>query len=115
MFLATTTVSIFRDSDADDRNVFGDETETGTTPITTAVPASVVEDRQDRFGLADLRQEKVEYCILRMALNVDVREGDRLHDERANQWHQVVGLSRPQSPTGLGSIRVATKRIGTQA
>lgn len=116
--IATTTVDIYRDADADApeseqiRNPYGDEIETdatptnGTeTPVYIDVPASIIEKsqrvRDDSGGLRPVR-----YVVGRVHSGVDVRERDRLHDHRDGAWYSVEGVAQPQSPMMTLDVRL---------
>lgn len=112
MFLPTTRVDIYRDTDDTDVNVFGDETETGTRPIYQNVPASITEASQTRFSAVDLRLEKVEEFAVRLASHAAVREGDRLQDLQDRSWYRITGISDQRSLVSGNSRRMLCKRVG---
>jgi hypothetical protein len=110
--IPTTTVTLYPCA-SQELNEYGDEVE-GTTPTATCVPAAVVEDSQQRFAPADLRAELVEQFTIRVPSDTKVREGDRLVDNRTGATYQVHGVSKPQGLVVAPSIRLTTRRVGTQ-
>lgn len=54
----------------------------------------------------------VRFIIGRFYPGVDVRDGDRLQDERTAIIYQVDGVTRPQSPVGTPDVRVEIRQLG---
>lgn len=103
---ATTVVELWRDTDPDDSDGYGDDTETGTDPLYTGIPASIIEQSQRAPdpGSGDL--VNVAALVGRVGSLVDVREGDRLHDPATDEWYAVQRVHHPQSP-----VMVLDKRL----
>lgn len=113
MFLASTTVAVYRDSDTTDVNVFGDPTETGAAvPFLSSVPVSVAEVKEDRGAPADLTNDVVRHTVMRVAQRWGIREGDRLRDDRTGDWYQVHAVRTPQPFAGVPPCTLTCKRIG---
>lgn len=113
MVFPTTTLDWYSGQENTEVDEYGDEQE-GTTPRCRALPASVVEDGQQRFAPADLRAELVEQFTIRLHGTVDVREGDRLVDNTTGATYQVHGVSKPQGMVGFPTTRLITRRVGVQ-
>lgn len=111
-FVPTTTVDVWRDTDSDDENVFGDPTETGSTPLYTGVPASVVMSGFSRSTLTDLSEDRVLTYTVRVAQRWGIREGDRLRDNRVDRQYVVAETSYPPSLVGQPSARLVCTRVG---
>lgn len=113
MFLPTTTVDLHRDADPADADVFGDPTETGTTPLAEDVPASVVMSSFSRSTLADLSEDRVITWTVRLARRWGVRSGDRVYDRQTGAWYLVGEVSTPPSLAGAPSSRLVCTQVGT--
>lgn len=106
-FIPSTTVSVLRSVSA--QNAWGDDVDTNT-PIATGLPAAVVEDKQRSYLASEQRGGVVEYFAIRFRPGTDVREGDRLLDERSTAIYQVDTVSIPQSFVGIPDVRCMTRR-----
>lgn len=96
---ATTVVDIFRDADDTDADQYGDETETGTDPLTSGVPASIIEQTRRAPDTTSGDLVPVSALVGRVGGDVDVRKGDRLRD-RDGAFYAVLSVRQPQSPIG---------------
>lgn len=114
MFLPSTRVDVYRDTDPTDVDIFGDPTETGASlPLHTAVLVSLSEDSELRGSPADLNNDVVRTVTVRAQQQVSFREGDRLRDLRSGFWYQVQKVHVPQSFVGAAPCRLVCKRIGS--
>jgi hypothetical protein len=103
-----TRVDVLRDSNVADRDPYGDETETGSTPVLEGEPALIVSERVSALVDGDLRT--VGRPIARMRPDVDVRVGDRLR-ALDGVVYAVETVERPRfSPTRLLDVRLELTR-----
>ncbi len=105
-FLANTTVSILRGSQVDE---YGDEVDADTV-VQTGIRASLLERTVtdlDRNTGGTRQQRRV---TGRVATNVDVREGDRIRDERTGAIYAIDTLTNPTGFTHVSSIRLDLDR-----
>lgn len=102
---ATTVLELYRDTDPDDSDGYGDETETGTDPLYSGIPASVIEQTQRVPDPASGNLVPVSALVGRVGALVDVQVGDRLKD-RDGSWYAVLAIHQPQSP-----VTVLDKRL----
>jgi hypothetical protein len=86
-------MDLFRDADTDDRDRYGDETETGPEPLRTAVPVWIAEQEQRVPIDGDLRL--VTFLLGRAAGGTDIRPGDRLRSP-TGEWYAVQSVTRPR-------------------
>ena len=105
MFHGNTTVSIMRGTTTDE---FGDEKDT-LTVIKTGVRASIIEQSRRVFVPADNVDRVVRYVRGRLPSNEDVREGDRILDERSEVTYIVEAVVQPGSPYAHNDVRVDLK------
>lgn len=111
-FLADTTVTILRGTPTEDS--FGDLIEVDTV-VASALEAAIVEEKQTYSSPADQRAGVVETCNIRLRAGVDVREGDRISDDRSARQYRVTEVTHPRSTTGpaLGTddVMVVAHRV----
>lgn len=125
--LATTVIDVYRDTSAPDpdtgeggdRDVWGDEIETGADtaddadtdpdPLLRGIPASIIERtqrvRDDAGGLRAVR-----FVVGRVAGRADVRSGDRIRDQKDGAWYRVSATDQPQSPVMELDLRLELQR-----
>jgi hypothetical protein len=115
VFIPTTTVTIERDN--------GTAPATGTyvegygdsianwTAAATGVPAYLYEDDQRTWDPSSSRQTIRTVTICRLRPTVDLRNRDRVRDERTGAIYQVDTISNEPSVIGLADIRAVTIRI----
>lgn len=106
---ATTVVELWRDTDPNDSDGYGDDTETGTDPLYTGIPASIVEVSQRAPDPAAGDLVNVSALVGRVGSLVDVQEGDRLKD-RDGTWYSVLRVHQPQSPVVVLDKRLELSR-----
>ncbi len=106
-FLANTTVAILRGTTTDG---YGDELDDNGTPVATGIRASLVERTVTDLDRATGGTRQLRRITGRVASNVDVREGDRIRDERTNAIYAVDTLSHPEGFNHVSSIRLDLDR-----
>lgn len=106
-FIATTTVAVLRGETTDD---YGDPVD-DDTPIRGGVPVSLIERDRRVYVPAEGRTTIVRQVTGRARPNADIREGDRLRDERTQSIYLVEGVSRPSSPIGAADMRLVLRRV----
>jgi len=105
-FVATTTVSIFRGTIADE---YGDDKD-ADIPIATEVPASIIERSRRAFVPVDGQDRVVRYARGRFSPAQDIREGDRVRDKNGVTY-VVEETVNPGSPYSAGQLRAEMKRV----
>lgn len=112
-FLPTTTVTVTRGTPTTD--AYGDKVD-NTTVVATALPASFIEDKQQRWSPVDRRGGTVETFGVRLRSTARILEGDRLTDA-AGLIFQVLGVAYPPTATGpaLGTddVRLTVRRVSS--
>lgn len=107
---ATTTISIFRGSTNDE---YADEVDVNdnTTLHASGVIASIIEQSRRAFVAAESRKTVVKNSIGRCTGGTDVIEGDRVKDERTQQFYFVEAVSAPATPRGVSDVRMVLRAV----
>jgi hypothetical protein len=106
-FLATTKATILRGSTTDR---FGDEQDTDTV-VAADVPVSILQKPVTGTRPASGRKDTPRGYFLRVWGGVDVRQYDRVRDQKTG-WTYVVLTDAPSTnPVGLGSTRLDLQRV----
>jgi len=100
-------------------NEYGDELPANTT-VETGVPAAISEGlgttgasqhTQRTFEPTEMRGGVVETYTVRLRPGTDVREEDRLVDERTGAVYQALAVYTPPNLVGLVDTRVVARRV----
>lgn len=106
-FLATTTVSILRGTVVGD---YGDELDSDEE-VASGVRASILERPVTGGRPASGRSDTQRTHAMRVWRGVDLRQGDRVRDERTGALYSVLTLATSTNPAGLGSTRADLQRV----
>lgn len=106
-FLATTTVTITRGTA---ENAYGDEIDTDEV-VASKVPASILERPVTGARPASGRADTPRIYAMRVWKTVDLRQNDRVRDERTGRTFYVTTEAPSTNPVGLGSTRVDLQRV----
>lgn len=106
-FIASTLVSIMRGTTTDR---YGDEADTDTV-VASAVPASILERPVTGTRPASGRKDTPRTYAMRVWRSVDVRQDDRVRDERTGIVYVVMTYAPSTNIAGLGSTRVDLQRV----
>lgn len=106
-FLSTTTITILRGT-AVDR--YGDEQDVDTV-VASQVPASILERPVQGTRPASGRKDTARGYALRVWRSVDVRQDDRIRDEKTGLTYVVTTEAPSTNPVGLGSTRLDLQRV----
>jgi hypothetical protein len=116
VFIPSTRLTIQRGVLAAD--TFGDELPAPTV-VASGVPAAVTEglgssaeNTQTSFQPSDARGGVLELFTIRLRPGADVREDDRLVDERTGAVYQARAIYSPHPFVGLADVRVVAVRTG---
>lgn len=112
LFIPTTRIDVYRDTDTEDTNVFGDGTETGTAPILINIPAAVGDRAIGRNRPVDVDEQRVEQFPVRVSSTWGIQEGDRLVDRRTRQTYLVGTAGTAGTGVGVTSARLVCTRVG---
>jgi hypothetical protein len=96
-FLTSSIVTILRGLPTQD--TFGDLTDAETV-VASGMEAHISEDSQDSSEQADQRGGIVETYTVRLRPGADVREGDRIRDQRTTTVYRVLDVERQPSTVG---------------
>lgn len=114
VFVPTSVMDVQRGSSTD---AYGDAIDTATT-VATGLPAAVSEEggvgrgQQRRYRPAENRTTLVETFSIRLRPDADIREGDRLVDQRSGAVFQVQDVFNPRSVVGFADVRVTAVQVG---
>lgn len=106
-FIATTTVTIMRGTAEND---YGDEIDTDE-PVATGVRASILEQPVTGGRPSSGRKDTPRTYAMRVWRGVDLRQDDRIRDERTGSVYYVTSLNPSTNPVGLGSTRAVLQRV----
>jgi len=111
----TTTISVYRGTttnDYEDVVALNDE----TTLVASGVLASIIEQSRRVFTpVSDPAMDTrvVRYCTGRIRTGVDLRNDDRVKDERTGTIYIVEGMRQPSSPVRTNEIVFDMKVIAS--
>lgn len=108
--LPNTTVSILRGETIDE---FGDPIDSDDS-VNAGVPISIIEYSRRIFLPAEGRETIVRQMMGRVRPGFDIREGDRLRDDRTGEVYLIEGISNPKLGTGISDFRIFLRRIDSQ-
>lgn len=106
-FLATTTVTILRGTTT---NRYDDEQDADLV-VATGVRASLLERPVTGARPASGRKDTQRGYSLRVWKSVDVRQDDRIRDERTGFTYVVTTYAPSTNAAGLGSTRCDLQRV----
>lgn len=82
------------------------------TEVAVGVPVSILQQGVRQFLPAEGRYTNVTTYTARLRGDVDVRERDRVRDERTGAVYMVEGIVQPQDPHGVAAIRLDLRKVG---
>ena len=95
--LANTTLSVLRGTTTDE---FGDDADNSTV-VASGIPCSLIEQIRQAYTPENPTPRVVRYSIGRVNADTDIRESDRVKDERTNRTYIVQAVSQTG---GLGMV-----------
>jgi Mg-chelatase subunit ChlD len=104
--IATTTISVLRGTTTD---AYNDEQDTNT-PIATGVPASLTEQSRRVTTRDNPTPRIVRYAVARVRAGTDIRDQDRVRDERTGAVYIVDAVSSMANPAVAADIRLDLRR-----
>lgn len=111
-FRPTTLVTVLRTSPGDLTDEFGDP-EDNETVSSTGNPFSIIMQSKRQFLPSENRTTIVQTIAGRCRANVDVKETDRLKDERTGYLYMIESIVEPQDPIGAAAKSFILRRIQT--
>lgn len=106
-FTATTTVTILRGVDIDR---YGDEVDASTV-VAEGVPASILDRPVTGARPSSGRKDTPRTYAMRVWKSVDLRQDDRVRDEKTGLIYAVTTLAPSTNIAGLGSTRADLQRV----
>lgn len=111
-FMPATTITVRRGTPTVDE--FGDRVDS-TTVVAAGLPALLVETDETSYRPNDQRAGVVEQFTIRLRSTADIREGDRLADDRTGRVYVAQSVVYPFSAvgpaTGADDVRVVARRV----
>lgn len=109
-FRPTTLVTVLRTSPSTLTDEFGDP-EDNETVASTGNPFSIIMQSKRQFLPSENRTTTVETILGRCRANVDVKNTDRLKDERTGFLYMIESIVHPQDPIGAAAKSFILKRV----
>lgn len=107
--IPNTTVSILRGETIDE---YGDPKDSDVS-VNSGVPMSIVEESRRVFLAVEGRLTIIREFIGRVRPGFDIRESDRLRDDKSGRVYLVEGISQPSLATGTSDKRIFLRRVDT--
>ncbi len=104
--IATTTLTVLRGTTTDG---YGDEKDTDT-PVATGVIASLTEQSRRVTTRDDPTPRIVRYAVARVPAGTDIRDQDRVRDERTGAVYIVDAPSSMANPAMTVDLRLDLRR-----
>lgn len=104
--IATTRLSVLRGTTT---NAYGDEQDTDTA-VATGIPASLTEQSRRVTTRDDPTPRIISYAIARVAAGTDIRDQDRVRDERTGAVYIVDAPSSMTNPALAVDLRLDLRR-----
>lgn len=105
---ATTTISVLRGVAS--VTTYGDPVD-DTTPVTTGIPASILERRRSYLPASGSAPETVISYTGRVRSGTDVRVDDRVLDERSGDMYVVDSVANVANPVMRNDTRLDLRRV----
>ncbi len=106
-FTATTRITVLRGVAADR---YGDEVDVDSV-VATEVPASILQRPVTGVRPSSGRRDTPRTYALRVWRSVDIRQDDRVRDERTGAVYAVTTVAPSTNIAGLGSTRADLQRV----
>lgn len=104
--VATTTVSVLRGTTAD---AYGDEQDTDTV-VASGIPVALTEQTRRVTTRDDPTPRVIRYATGRATAGTDIRDQDRLRDDRTGAVYIVEAVSSMNSPAVAADLRLDLRR-----
>lgn len=104
---ANTRVTILRGTSTD---AFGDPVDT-LTEVATGITASIIEQRKTVTNPVDGVVRRVRYTTGRLPAGTDLRDGDRVKDEKTGVIYMFDASSQVENAVRTNDIHLDLKRV----
>lgn len=104
--IATTTLTVLRGTTTD---AYGDEQDTDT-PVATGVIAALTEQSRRVTTRENPTPRIVRYAVARVPAGTDIRDQDRVRDERTGATYIVEAPSSMANPAMAADLRLDLRR-----
>jgi hypothetical protein len=111
-FRPNTYVTILRTSPETLTDEYGDEMD-NEVPVSTRNPFSIIMQSKRQYLPSENRTTIVQTHLGRCRANVDVKETDRLKDERTGFVYMIESIVHPQDPMGAAAKSFILRRVQT--
>lgn len=109
-FRPTTYVAVLRTSPSDLTDEFGDPLDNETV-ASSGNPFSIIMQSKRQFLPSENRTTTVETILGRCRANVDVKNTDRLKDQRTGFIYMIESVVHPQDPIGAAAQSFILRRV----
>ncbi|MFB7111730.1 hypothetical protein [Streptomyces sp. NPDC056291] len=103
--LANTTISVLRGTTLDE---FGDEVDSDTV-VASGIPCSLIERVRRAYTPESATPRVVRYSVGRVNADTDIREADRVKDERTDRIYIVQAVSQIGGPGMVDDLMLDLK------
>jgi hypothetical protein len=105
---ATTTVTIYRGEGTDE---YGDPTDENTI-VATGIPASILEQTVKAWTEVSTLPRAFRWAKMRVTAGTDIRQNDRVYDERTGETWTIVQISDRANPVRRTDLRIDLEMMG---
>lgn len=107
---STTTVTIYRGESTD---AYGDPLD-ADTPVATNVPASILEQTVKAWSESTTIPRNFRWAKMRVTYGTDVKQNDRIKDERTGDIWTIVQISNRANPVRDTDLRIDLEMMNSQ-
>ena len=105
---ATTTITLYRGTEYND---YGDEVDSDTI-VATGIRASIIEQTVDAKTEVTSVPHSYRFAKLRVTPGTDVRQNDRVLDEKTGDVWTIIQISRRANPVYGQDVRIDLEYMG---
>lgn len=105
---ATTTITVYRGENTDE---YGDPVDADVI-VATGIPASILEQTVKAWTEVTTVPRQFRWAKMRVTQGVDIRQDDRIKDERTGDIWTIVQISNRANPVRMQDLRVDLEMMG---
>ena len=105
---ATTTITVYRGESTDE---YGDPTDNDNV-VASGIPASILEQTVKAWTEVSTLPRSFRWAKMRVTNGTDIRQNDRIYDERTGETWTIVQISARANPVRGTDLRVDLEMMG---